>query len=147
MKKNLLILLCAVLLTVISAWAGKRMDASALPQKAQTFLATHFKGVSVIKAEQDRDLFGTDYEVDLANGAEVEFDNNGEWTKVKMPKRQTVPSAIIPSAINNYVVDNFNGIGIRKIEKERHLYEIELTNGVEYHISGDATTVHRHHDD
>lgn len=82
MKKNLLLLLCAVFLTGITAFAGKRIDASALPQKARTFLTTYF-----------------------------------------------------------------NGVGIRKIEKERHLYEIELTNGVEYHISGDATTVHRHYDD
>lgn len=147
MKIKLLLLLCVVLLSGSTALAGRRIDPSALPQKAQTFLNTHFNGIDVIKAEQDKDLFGTDYEVDLSNGAEVEFDGNGEWTQVKMRKRETVPSAIIPTAIINYVNKNFKGLGIRKIEKERHLYEIELTNGVEYHISGDAKTVHRHYDD
>ena len=96
-----------------------------LPQKAQTFITTHFSGVEVLSATVD-----DDYEVYLANGAKVEFTLQGEWKEVKCPGSK-VPSAIIPSAISKYVKTNFPNNAIVKIDKKYSGYEIELNNGLE----------------
>ena len=96
-----------------------------LPQKAQTFITTHFSGVEVLSATVD-----DDYEVYLANGAKVEFTLQGEWKEVKCPGSK-VPAAIIPSAISKYVKTNFPNNAIIKIDKKYSGYEIELNNGLE----------------
>lgn len=96
-----------------------------LPQKAQTFINTHFKGVEVLSATVD-----DDYEVYLANGTKVEFTMQGDWKEVKCPGT-AVPAAIVPAAISKYVKTNFANSMIIKIDKKYSGYEIELNNGME----------------
>ena len=64
------------------------------------------------------------------DGAEVEFTRRGEWDKVDC-KFSAVPDVLVPELIKNYVTTNFPGTMITKIDKERHGFDIELSNDLE----------------
>ena len=96
-----------------------------LPQKAQQFINTYFKGVEFLSATVD-----DDYEVYLANGTKVEFTLQGEWKEVKCPG-SAVPTAIVPAAITKYVKAQFPNSIIVKIDKKYGGYDVELNNEME----------------
>lgn len=109
----------------------KAINASQLPKTAKNFLASHFKGVAVGAAIEDREIYGVDeYQVYLANGMKVEFDSSGDWKEVD-GKHQKLPYAFIPASIRNYAAKNFPNTYIVKIEKERWSYKAELSNGLD----------------
>ncbi|MBP9547019.1 MAG: PepSY-like domain-containing protein, partial [Tidjanibacter sp.] len=39
-----------------------------------------------------------------------------------------VPAAIVPAAITKYVTENYPDAYIRSIERDRHAYEVNLSN-------------------
>ena len=78
------------------------MEVSALPQESRDFLAKYFPDVAVTKAQND--FFDRKYEVDLADGAEVSFDYNGNWIEVDAPDGATLPSSTLASLIPEAVV-------------------------------------------
>lgn len=131
--KKLLLSLIAVL--GIASFAQARdtyaHDASALPKAAQTTIANNFKAkVSVVKIDKD---FGrvSDYEAVLTDGTEISFDRNGNWDNIEVGNAHSVPAAFIPKAVQEYVGRNQQGTRIVGIDKERHGYDVELSNGVE----------------
>ncbi|WP_343612330.1 PepSY-like domain-containing protein [Chryseobacterium oranimense] len=102
-----------------------------LPKTAKTFLATHFKGITVGSAIEDREIYGVDeYQAYLANGMKVEFDSSGNWKEVD-GKHQKIPYGFIPASIRNYAAKNFPNTYIVQIEKERWSYKAELSNGLD----------------
>ena len=119
-------------------FAGTPINQSQLPKAAQTFLSKHFPGDKVKKAEKDEGRRGTEFEVDLISGAEVDFRDNGDWKEVKAAKGHAVPAAIIPSAISKYVATKYAGKKIVEISHKRGGYKIELSNGVELKLTEDA---------
>ena len=146
MFKKLTLAVAALALGTVVALAGKPIQFSQLPAKAQTFVNTHYSKDKVVKVEKDREVFGDKYDVDFQSGAEVEFDSEGNWIEVKAAHGFKVPSAILPKAISDYIARNHEGLDLREIQKKRDGYEIELSNGHEYRISADAKSVRRHHD-
>ena len=132
MVKKLLIMIVAVLGISTAAMAKDTYarDASVLPKAAQTMIANNFKAnVSVVKIESD---FGrvSEYEVVLTDGTEISFDRDGNWDNVEVGEG-SIPKAFIPQAIADYVKANQPGQKIVGIEKERHGYDVELSNGIE----------------
>lgn len=123
-------MICVALFSFSASADDRAISVSKLPQAAQNFLNTHYKGCGVIMASQDWGLFDTDYSVMLADGTKVEFTGDGEWESVKH-KGAKIPSNIIPSQIVNYVHQHFPAAGITKIERDRRGYDVELTNGLE----------------
>lgn len=76
-----------LLLLVILAGAScdkdeKEIGYDALPQKARQFIAQYFPGAECTRAVRDKDDGTTEYEAWLSDGAELEFDEQGEWTSV-----------------------------------------------------------------
>ena len=57
----------------------------------------------------------------------MEFDRSGEWTEVQY-REGAVPAAIVPAAITKYVTENYPDAYIRSIERDRHTYEVNLSN-------------------
>lgn len=109
----------------------KAITANQLPKTAKTFLASHFKGINIGSAIEDREIYGVDeYQVYLANGMKVEFDSKGNWKEVD-GKHQKLPYGFIPVSIRNYAAKNFPNTHIVKIEKERWSYKAELSNGLD----------------
>ena len=102
---------------------------SELPQKAQTFVKTHFSESDIASVWKDTEmLLVEDYTVVFNNGTEIEFYPSGEWKEVKS-RGTEIPAKIIPNGIAQYVSQNYSGHPIKKISKERNGYEVELIGG------------------
>lgn len=132
MKKFLLSLVAIVGIALFTqAKDTYAHDASVLPKAAQTVIAKNFKAkVSVVKIDKD---FGriSEYEAILTDGTEISFDRDGNWENVEVGNNSSVPAAFVPEAIRRYVAANQSGQRIVGIDKERHGYDVELSNGVE----------------
>ena len=115
----------------LSSFADDRViPTQQLPAAAQTFVQNTFPGKGIAYATIDRDFGKTTYDVRLNDGTEVDFDSKGTWDKVDCGF-SAVPTQLVPEAIANYVKANYAGATIVKIDKERHGYDIELSNDLE----------------
>ncbi|HJC94285.1 MAG TPA: PepSY-like domain-containing protein [Candidatus Phocaeicola excrementigallinarum] len=127
--KKLVVLLVSVfaMSTVVMADNDKPIQIGQLPTKAQTFISTYFKNAKIALAKQETELFDKSYDVIFTNGEKLEFDKSGDWTEVSC-KINGVPAAIIPQAIRTYVETNYPDAKVLKIERDRHEYEVKLSN-------------------
>jgi hypothetical protein len=132
MKKSVLFFaaLVCMMMHSVSSFAGDRIiPAEQLPAAAKTFIQKTFPGQTVSYATIDFDGRNT-YEVCLSNGVEVDFNKNGVWDKVDC-NYSAVPTSLVPTNIANYVKTHFAGAKVVKIDKERHGYDVELSNDLE----------------
>lgn len=131
--KNLLLAFALIFGLSISAQARSQYehnDAS-LPEAAKLMIKKHFNSkVSLVKTEK---RLGSvhEYEVILTDGTEIEFDSKGNWDKVETSASKSVPASLVPAAISQYVKDNYKKFKIVSLDKERHGYSVELSNGVD----------------
>ncbi len=139
MKKLFSLMLITIVASVSAmTFAGTPIKPTELPKAAQTFLNKHFPGDEIWKAEKEQGFRGMEYEADLKSGAEVDFQENGDWKEVKAAHGNAVPAAIIPAAIAKYVSTNFKDQSIVEISRRRGGYEVELSNGTELKLTKDA---------
>ena len=104
---------------------------SELPEKAQTYVRTHFSESDVASVWKDTEmLLVEDYTVVLNNGLEIDFYPNGDWKEVKA-RNGAVPAKIVPAKISKYVHKNYPNVLIKEIQKERRKYEVSLSNGLD----------------
>jgi len=108
---------------------------SELPQKAQTYVRTHFSESDVASVWKDTEmLLVEDYTVVLSNGLEIDFYPNGDWKEVKS-RGTEIPSKIIPGGISQYVSQNYNGQRIKELKKKRYGYKVELSGDIDLEFS------------
>lgn len=118
---------------IIASFAGDRerpITLDKLPAAAQEFLAANFKDLTLAYAVEDPKFIGSEYEVIYTDRTEVDFESNGEWSSVER-KYAAVPAAIVPVQIADYVKKSFAGESIRKIDRDKYTWEVELSNGLE----------------
>lgn len=131
MKKLVFLLVCLFTLqTVARADDDKPIQVTQMPQSAQQFIKQHFADSKVALAKMENDFFYKSYEVIFTDGNKVEFDKKGDWTEVDC-KYGTVPGAVIPAAIKQYVTTNYPDANILKIERDKKDYEVKLSNRIE----------------
>lgn len=131
--KKLLLSLLAIFAVVGTAVGRDRVtrDVNDLPKDAQIMLSRYFPKADVSHIKIDKHVFGgTDYDVILVNGTEVEFDSDGKWTEIDCG-HTSVPDALVLKPIRDYVSKNFKGLDIVKVKIERSKYEIELSNDLD----------------
>lgn len=140
MKKIFTLILMVAIAIVSSSTinAGTPINQSELPKACLTFITKHFPNEQIRKVEKDNGRRGLEYEVDFVSGAEIEFNSNGDWKDIKAARGNSIPAAIIPSAISKYVATNFNGQSIVEISRKRGGYEVELSNGSELKLTENA---------
>ena len=108
---------------------------SELPQKAQTYVRTHFSESDVASVWKDTEMLVVeDYTVVLNNGLEIEFYPSGDWKEVKS-RGTEIPAKIIPNGIAQYVSQNYNGQRIKELKKKRYGYKVELSGGTDLEFS------------
>ena len=132
MKKILLTLAAIFSFGILSAEADndKVINKNQLPAQAQQFINTHFAGIDLTYAKEERDILKRSYEVRLADGTMLEFSEKGNWEEVDC-RFGEVPADIIPPAIKQYIDTNFAGEKVLSIEKDRNNYELKLSNCLE----------------
>ncbi|MFR0763818.1 MAG: PepSY-like domain-containing protein [Alistipes communis] len=131
--KKLLILAAAVFAlgtSTVSADNDRPISVSELPEKAQQFIRQHFPNERCSFAKMERELFDTTYEVIFTSSSKVEFLKNGDWKEVDC-KYSTVPAAIIPQQIAQYVSQYYPDTSVVQIDRDKRDYEVKLTNGLE----------------
>lgn len=130
MKKFLILAAACFASGVFAAHADndRPIRTDELPQNAQQFVKQHFPAEKIAFAKQERSLTSTSYEVLLSNGYKIEFRQNGEWSEVDC-KYGSVPPAIVPAQIAQYVSQNYPEVAIVEIERSRRDYEVKLGNG------------------
>lgn len=117
-------------LGVACAKEDRPIKVEQLPAAAQEFIKAHFPKSTVSFAKIDDELVYKEYEVMLTDGTKLEFDGEGEWKDVDC-KYSTVPSAIVPKQIAQYVRKNYPDAKILKIDRDRRDYEVTLSNRLE----------------
>lgn len=128
----LMIAICCMVSCNMVANAGndKPISVNALPAKAQTLLSQHFNGQKVMLATIESGVVSRSYDVVLQNGTKLEFDKKGNFTEIDC-KQATVPDQLIPQAIKIYLMANYAGQSVKKIEMNKNEYEVELANGLD----------------
>lgn len=103
MKKSLLsfaaAMACAAMLVGCSSGDKFTTDVKSLPQSAQTVVDQHFSDLKIAQIKIDSD----EYEVQFSNGTKVEFQKDGQLKDVDPVMGDSVPSALIPAPIKEYV--------------------------------------------
>ena len=127
MKTFKLFLLSVFCFVCCSIYADdKAIPVEKLPETAKVFVYQNFTSKTIIYAEKDWNT----YECMLNDGTKIKFYKNGDWDKIEC-KAFSVPDKLVPVQILNYVKTNFPNETIRKIDKERYGYEIELSNDLD----------------
>lgn len=79
------------------------------------------------------------YTVMFGNGVEVNFDEEGEWRKVNMHKKEVdnaVISKFLPNSAISYIEENEDGKSIRRIKRSRrNVYTVQLSGKDKLHFS------------
>ncbi len=118
-------------LTAASARGRVTRDTAVLPAEAREFVKTQFPSTTISYLKVDKGMFnGNSYEVRLADGTELDFNSQGEWTEIDCEPR-AVPSTVIPETISNYMKQNYSRHRIVKVERNRKGYELKLENDLE----------------
>ena len=99
-----------------------------------TFVTTYFPDTEVIANIKD----GLGCDVTLSDYTQIGFDGNlfgkFDWDEVDRKHASlstTVPTALVPAEITDYVNRIHGGQSITKISKDNHGWDIELSNGIE----------------
>lgn len=138
MKKILFLLALVTTMFAASARDTYSYDVNTLPVAARTTLKNNFKAkVNHIKIDKDLGRI-SEYDVVLTDGSEITFDRDGNWKEVEVARTSSVPKGLVPTAIATYVKQNQNKANIIGIEKDRHGYTVDLSNGVEMKFNSDG---------
>ena len=131
MKRMMFILVCVLtLVTTIKADNYQPITRSQLPQKAQTFLSTHFPDSKISLTRKEIDVTELNYDVIFTDGCKVEFDRKGNWTEVDSINHP-LPAGNEPEAIEQVVKAHYPDAKVVKIERDRREYDVKLNNRVE----------------
>ena len=109
------------------AVAGSQ-QASSLPKEAKNFLNKHFKDVKVRKCEQ---YFAKGkYEVELANGVDIEFTTQGRVIEIDAPSRKVLATEVVKDLLPHKAYKHLNDAGmqgyVESIEFDRRGKAVEV---------------------
>lgn len=133
----------ALLVTFIASisFADMVVPASNLPQNAQNFIATNFKGANIMYVEMDYE----GYEVTLSNGVKIDFFTNGDWESIK--SYMGVNPALLPAPVAATIAKTFAGVQIIKVEKEWNGFEVKLANRIKAYFDANGNLMGQKYDD
>lgn len=126
-------ILLALLVGISSALADMVVPANQLPAAAQNFISTHFKGVGIGLVERDMNSF----DVVLTDGTKIDFNINGEWTKVD-GKYKAIPTSFIPNAVLSKVKATQPNAQIMKVDREFGGYKFKFNNGMKVYADNNG---------
>ncbi|ODS87667.1 MAG: hypothetical protein ABS44_10315 [Chryseobacterium sp. SCN 40-13] len=111
-----------------------------LPEPVKSFVDKHYAGTGVAHYElKTIPAMGDRYEVKMNNGAEIDFDKDGNWEEIK--DGQGVPDALVPQNILSYVQQNYQGIKIKSIDKDNNKIKVDLLNDIDLEFDSNGTFI------
>jgi hypothetical protein len=135
MKKTHFLLFIAMASLLVSCDDERVVEHSALPQKSQIFLETHFGDYAIGRVIRDRRDRDSHWEVTLVNGWQIDFRRNGEWDSIDT-KWAPIPESVFraspaTSRILDFCNEHHPGDYIIEIDREFIGFEVELRSGME----------------
>lgn len=99
-----------------------------LPEQARKFLEKHYRNVAVTKIE--REFAAGTYEVDLADGTDIEFDSTGKVKEIDSSDRgpalsKDVVKAVLPHKAYKRIEAAGQAANVDEIDYERGVYTIK----------------------
>jgi len=128
-KVKTLVALAAFILPFTLTAQDSLIKSSEIPAAIQNYVKTHFPVQTITKAEIDRDGTKNEYEIQLNQYTELEFDHNYKIKKIE--GKSALPKSVVPASINDYIVAHYPKNAIIGWEAERKDQEVKLDNGVE----------------
>lgn len=120
----------AAVTIAVNIESEKPVALGTLPEGVKDFLEEHYAGEQPALAIRKFEDLKTEYELTFIDGTKLEFDAKGEWKEVKSHVR-TVPEALVPPMIREYLDRNFPGVAVMEISRDRKEFETGLSNRVE----------------
>lgn len=105
------------------------LSPSEYPEEINEYVAKHFSAFEIVSIKQDKEPLKTEYEVQLNNQVELEFD--GKFVIKKNEGKTSLPASVIPQQIQDYVSQNYPSNFIIKWKKEGNNQEVELDNDLD----------------
>lgn len=100
-----------------------------LPVGAKQFITNNFGSDNILTVEYDRDIKGAEYEVKFNNGAEVNFDKNGNWDEISVPSG--INPDLVPEKVQTYVKAHHPHALIVSMDKDKREFDVDLNSGLE----------------
>ncbi|KLI25805.1 PepSY-like domain-containing protein [Brachyspira hyodysenteriae] len=141
-KKLFALLISLTIISTSSLFADWVVPASALPQKARTFIRRVYPNAKIWKVERDDGKF----EVKLSNGASIDFMPNGNWLNID-GEYNGVPMSVLPQAVANTVRRTYPQARMIDVEKEWGNYKIKLNNMMEIYVAANGQLMGQQWDD
>lgn len=101
-----------------------------MPLQANNFIETYFVTATVVKVEKDIRSLDEFYEVRLADGTQIDFNETGIWTEVD-GNNKSIPTQFINENIVKYVTTNYTTTTIEGIDKKTYDFDVDLVNNTE----------------
>lgn len=142
--KAMTIILSVFFLTLVSCDKDNENDpnevtlkTSEIPAEIKTYVDTHFASSNINRAVKETENGVVSYEIYLGGNVELEFDSMYKITDID--GRTQLPDSVIPTALLNYVKQNYPNQFITDWELELNHQQVELNNGVEleFAMNGD----------
>ena len=147
-KKILFHLNAALLIFAATALTGcddeKSIKYGDLPQQARHFVETYFPGVETAAIIKEKDDGRTTYDVQLADGTDIDFNENGEWESIEC-LFTTLPDGILPQTITNDITARYPGAKVHGADRKFGGYVVDLNKAdgtpleVRYSATGEYT--------
>ena len=129
--KKIIVLILSLSVFALSAKADdKPIDYEQLPAAAKAFIQSDFSSLSISFITRDAGILDTTYDVHFTNGLKLEFNSKGEWKEISNAT-SLIDTKYITKEILASIASRWPDAGIKKIERYRQGYEIELTNRLE----------------
>lgn len=137
MKKIVFSVLSLMMLASASVYAGDIITEDQLPQKARSLISACYKNDAIKSVEKDHSLRGTEYEIEFASGAEIDFTYDGYWKKISAAPGESLPDNFVPKDIAEYLSKEYPGQTVTAIMKHKGGYEVELSSDHDLYFDGD----------
>ena len=134
MKRFLIVMACVLGTMSLVKADDKPITIDQLPQAARTFLNANFPDDKVSFATKDDDLIRPDYQVVLASGVMVKFNNAGALEEIESRGKE-IPEGIIPMQIVEMVKRYYPDVMMTGYEVGKRTYEVKLSNRIELKLN------------
>ena len=103
-----------------------------VPKTARDFINKHFRNAVVVKCEED--FMPQEYEIELSDGTDLEFDDKGQWIEIDAGKARVLPGHLVKKLLPRRAHDELsrrNVLGaVETLKRGKAGYKVEL-RGVE----------------
>lgn len=130
MKKMILLFAALLSVSALQAQDDRPIRYEEVPAAARQVISRHFPKAKVSHSSVDREAFGRSYDVFFEDGTKIEFDSKGNWKEIDCGTG-SVPTGLLPKAIQNYVRKHFSSRKVTSISRDNRGYDVELDNRLE----------------